>query len=118
MNSQQRQKLNNLLDLVGTIGKVTKHEDMSLHQLKVLLLVAVRDAYESPADSREIAEALGLSTSGVSRAVASLGEHGRGKSSGLGLLETHIDPEDRRRKFVQLSRKGVKALTEIVAAAK
>ena len=42
----------------------------------------------------------------VSRSVNVLGQWGSGRKSGLGLVETSDDPEDRRRKLVMLSPKG------------
>lgn len=111
-----RQHLRDLLLLLNTIGEATGHTDLTLHQAEVLTFVALREASEDPADSREIAAHLGLSTSGVSRAVASLGEHGRGARGGLGLLTTKTDLHDRRRKWVRLSRKGQKAMEAIIAA--
>lgn len=117
MKSEDRKQLLRLLKLMEAIGNETGHEDISLHQIKVLLYVALRDAQDNPADSREVAKELGLSTSGVSRAVASLGEYGRGARAGLGLIEAKPDITDRRRKPVMLSRKGLKVVGNILKEA-
>ncbi|WP_295797092.1 MarR family winged helix-turn-helix transcriptional regulator [uncultured Microbulbifer sp.] len=117
MIASDTRSLKKLLQLMTTVGKETGHSDITLHQIKVLLFVALRDAQDDPADSREISGALQLSTSGVSRALASLGDYGRGGRGGLGLIELRVDPNDRRRKPVMLSRKGLKVMAAILEAA-
>lgn len=114
MNREERQQLDKLTRLMEKIGKETGHPDISLHQIKVLLYVALRDAQNDPTDSREIARHLGLSTSGVSRSIASLGSHGRGDRPGLRLIEAVPDLHDRRRKPVTLTRKGLAAVGRIL----
>lgn len=114
--STKTKKLSQLLRLMETIGEETQHEDISLHQVKTLLYVAIRDEQNDPAESREVAAQLGLSTSGVSRAVASLGEHGRGNRAGLNLLHAMPDLQDRRRKPLQLTKRGRKAIEKILEA--
>lgn len=104
-----------LADTVDRIGTETGHGDISLHQIKTLLFVARRDLAGQPADQREIADGLRLSTSGVSRAIASLGHYGRGDRSGLGLVETKPSLSDRRRKPVVLTRKGLSVLSKILS---
>lgn len=116
MKQQERKIIGGLLRLMNSIGDETGHDDISLHQIKVLLFVAQRDAQDDPADSREIAKHLGLSTSGVSRAIASLGEHGRGMRKGLHLLEAKPDLVDRRRKPVTLTRRGLNVINAILEA--
>ncbi len=106
--------LSGLLTLMSRIGKETGHEDISLHQVKVLLFVALADAQDMPVDGREVSAHLGLSTSGVSRAVASLGEFGRGDRAGLKLVDTHLDLNDRRRKLLRLTRRGLEAIETII----
>lgn len=106
-------KLTGLLKLMNTIGEATGHEDISLHQIKALLYVALKDSQNDPPESREVAKALGLSTSGVSRAVASLGEYGRGKRAGLGLLHASPDLQDRRRKPLMLTKRGRQVIEQI-----
>lgn len=117
METATRRKLKELLDLMERIGDETGHEDISLHQIKALLYVALRDAQNDPAESREIASQLGLSTSGASRAIASLGEHGRGSRAGLDLVQAKPDLADRRRKPIMLTRKGRKAIAKILEVA-
>ena len=107
-------RIQELLKLMERIGKNTGHDDISLSQIKTLLFVALRDAQNDPAESREIADRLDLSTSGVSRSVASLGQHGRGKRVGLDLVFAKEDLADRRRKPVMLTRKGRCAINSIL----
>ena len=114
MTTNKGKKLKGMLDLMTAIGRETGHEDISLHQIKTLLYAALRDEQDAPAESREIAKVLGLSTSGMSRSIASLGDYGRGKRPGLGLLSANPDLSDRRRKPVMLTRKGRKAINAIL----
>lgn len=117
MTKGERRKLQELLNLMTTIGKETGHGDISLHQIKTLLYAALRDSQDDPAESREIAKHLGLSTSGISRSISSLGAYGRGKRPGLDLLQAKEDLNDRRRKPVMLTRKGRKVINAILEVA-
>lgn len=108
--------LEKLLGLVKLIGDEVGHPDISLNQLKVLLYVALRDSQGDPSESREIASQLELSTSGVSRALASLGQFGRGQRRGLDLILAKADLNDRRRKPVMLTPKGRLVISKILSA--
>ncbi len=116
MTTDEGRKLQEMLDLMTAIGRETGHGDISLHQIKTLLYAALRDKQDDPAESREIAKVLGLSTSGMSRSIASLGDYGRGKRPGLGLLSANPDLADRRRKPVMLTRKGRQVIRKILDA--
>lgn len=84
-------KLGNLLKLIKRIGVATGNKDLSMHALNVLFLAAQADLRGEPLESREIAKAAGISTSAVSRQVASLGDWHRSQRPGLGLLEMKPD---------------------------
>ena len=77
---------------------------MPLHQAVVLAAVAA--ANKDGIEMREIASQAGISTSSVSRNIAALGDWHRMQKPGLGLVETRMDYQDRRRKPVHLSSKG------------
>jgi DNA-binding MarR family transcriptional regulator len=57
---------------------------------------------------------MGVSQASVSRAIAALGELHRLGKPGYNLVETHEDPEERRRKIVFLSKKGIDVMTKVV----
>lgn len=73
-----------------------------LHAAQVFIEVArsKRCTYE------EIANALGITTSSVSRVVNSMSAMNRHGEPGLGLLETMKDPDEGRRYLVVLTPKG------------
>jgi DNA-binding MarR family transcriptional regulator len=65
-----------------------------------------------------IAEALNLAQSSVSRNVSALSAVHRNRRPGMGLVETVIDPLERRRRIIRLTRKGrefVRDLEEMMA---
>lgn len=62
-----------------------------------------------------IAEALNLAQSSVSRNVSALSAIHRNRRPGMGLVETVIDPSERRRRIIRLTRKGKKFVRDIEA---
>lgn len=115
MTKKKANQLEGLVKLMTKIGEATGHKDLSLHSINVFLQSALAVENKDPVDSRELAKLTGLSTSGVSRAVALLGDWHRGKP-GLGLVSAVPDLNDRRVKPVKLTRRGEFAIDAILKA--
>lgn len=114
MNSKSDpKKLRKMFRFANTIATATGHSDLSLNSMRVLFAVAEADLRGEPLESRDVAALVGISTSGVSRAIAMMGEYHLGRP-GLGLLAAIPDIQDRRRKPVTLTRKGLAAINKIV----
>lgn len=84
--------------------------------LQVLLYVAAHEGAEG-VPMQDLAKAVGVAQSSVSRNVAALSEWNRHHRPGYGLVEYGEDPFNRRRKLVRLTRKG-RALIRRVAGDK
>jgi DNA-binding MarR family transcriptional regulator len=79
--------------------------------LVLLLLVAVKGSMTMP----EIAKALDMSSSAVTRNVFSLTKNGLYGKKGFPLLESFESPEDRRYRVVELTPHGRRMIDTLVA---
>ncbi|WP_048708096.1 MarR family winged helix-turn-helix transcriptional regulator [Microvirga massiliensis] len=87
-------------------------EKFSLVAFEVFLSVAL-----APAQTTELlAEESGLSLSGISRILASLGRVNRSGEPGMGLIEGVRDPQEPRRTIYFLTEKGRETVTELLRA--
>ena len=99
---------NDLEILAGLAGALKEfnqlYGDMTAMQMRVFITVARR----GEVTGKEIATALDITGSNVSRCVAVLSDVqvARRKGDPLNLVELSVDPMDRRIRYVQLSEKG------------
>jgi len=93
------QKLKNFLDGMTLLRSLDA--EIQAQVISILILVADKPGMSM----REIAEALSIDISSVTRGVYRLGKHPR-ESSGYGLVVAEVDPSDTRRKPVRLTKKG------------
>ena len=84
--------------------------DMPIQRAVVFLVIA-----NSPRITMEkIAKTLNIGNSSVSRNVSALSHWGWGKQPGLDWVSTEDDPEERRRKIIELTPKGQRVLTALL----
>ena len=98
-----------LLSQMDTVASVLG-QDLSITQVRVLLYVAVNEGCSMSA----MEQALKLTQSTSSRAVAVLTAIERPGRPGLGVVERVEDPNNRRYKILSLTYKGRKALDKIL----
>jgi DNA-binding MarR family transcriptional regulator len=104
--------LNNLTEAVDILREV--HPDMTLNQVLVLLLVALKQG----TTQREVMEQIGVSDSSTSRIVALLSSYGNRGTGPFHLIDLSEDPQDRRTKHLHLTKRGqalVDRLTRVLA---
>lgn len=89
--------------------------DMPWHQGLIFLIIANADPEEGITQG-ELGRMTGLSSSSVSRNIASLGEWHRLQRPGLQLIETREDLRDRRRKPIYPTAKGREVRKELANA--
>ena len=88
---------------------------MSLQAASALILIAKNQPADAPMTTAELAKLLKLSPTATSRMVYYLGEGIPANSiKGLGLVELKIDPADRRRRSVHLTKSGRKTIDSIL----
>lgn len=88
-------------------------DTMPVQMLAVLLQVALAEDSGEPMSLTQLAEALHMGQSSVSRNVATLSEWSWQKKPGLSLVETRIDLMELRRKNVGLTPKGRKLIEQL-----
>lgn len=76
---------------------VAEHVGLAIDEIKIIMCLGG----EGPVAGHDISDLMGIPPMNVSRALASLRERG--------WVESIVDPEDRRRKPVQLSAAGIEA---------
>jgi DNA-binding MarR family transcriptional regulator len=101
---------NELTRLMRVLEAVRQHDmHISVAQLQILIYVG-----EHPdCTIMEAAEAVNLPTSTASRHIAELGRGISRNSPGLELIESSENPDNRRERLVQLTRKGGMLLNTI-----
>ena len=87
------------------------HTDMTLLQAQCLLTVAANPGMTQ----RSLYSTLGVSDSLASRVIGLLGEHGSRSVEALNLIVSSVNPDDRRERNCELSPKGRRLMTQIVA---
>lgn len=110
-NSAELAKLLKALDVA--CDEMTS--EMSLHQLKALLIVALDAQPRVPLT--EIGEQLKLSTAALTRNVDALADGFRTKNRGFGVIDRR-ELEDRRYKGAALTPRGLEVVDSIAAAMK
>lgn len=85
------------------------YSDMTILQAMCFLIVAGRPGIAQ----RELYRELGTTDSAASRVVALLSDVGSRSGVGLDLIETRIDPEDRRNRILTLTRRGERLIEDI-----
>ena len=106
-------KLKKLADCLRIIADLTDSAE-PLHQSQLLIEVARAMVRDEKLEVSAIAERLGISTSASSRNVAALGDWHRLQKTGYQLVTTKLDPSDRRRKSVVLTRKGETVINQLM----
>jgi len=106
-------KLKVLADCLRIIADLTDSAE-PLHQAQMLIEVARSAARKEKLEVSAIADRLGISTSASSRNVAALGDWHRLQKTGYQLVTTKLDPSDRRRKAVVLTRKGETVINQLL----
>jgi DNA-binding MarR family transcriptional regulator len=108
----------NLLALTQVVKDLTPQGEteatgMPQQAFEILTLIALFPGITM----NDLAERTGLAPSSVSRNVAMLGEYHRLGKPGYNLVETHEDPNERRRKVLFLNdrgRRAVKRMCEVI----
>jgi DNA-binding MarR family transcriptional regulator len=101
-----------MYEAVKKSGKLVD-DRMPIQQLTIFLSIASAHLSNGEADARLLGKETGLSQSSVSRNIAALGEWHRLGRPGHGLVEQRVDYEDRRRRPVVLTTKGLKVVKEL-----
>lgn len=91
--------------LLALVRAIQSHDPyLQAHQLELLMMIASN----SGISVGDLAELLGVSVSSASRSLVKLGY------TRNGLVRLREDPEDRRKKRVELSRKGTQLLESLI----
>lgn len=85
------------------------HSDMTIQQAMAMLWIASNEGVTQ----REATGSLGFTESSTSRILALLSEYGSRTITGLGLIRSEINPEDRRERFIFLTSKGRRLVEDI-----
>src|SRR5690554_5063356 len=96
-NKQLARELESLARLMRGIGEIFDTR-VEAHQVELFCVAAAAHLRGEPMDGRTLADALGLSTSAVSRNLAWFSERGRLQRAGLRMIEGKADPVDYRRR--------------------
>lgn len=85
------------------------HPDMTLSQIQLLAVVA-----DNPGIIQaEVFQRLGQTDSAVSRNIALLSDIGSRHRDGLELIDIRVNPQDRRERFLSLTRKGERLMVDL-----
>jgi DNA-binding MarR family transcriptional regulator len=103
----QRKVARVLLDVIDTLRAETGDPELPSQTIAVLLNVAY--AVE-PHGVVELSTLTGMSKGSSSRLVQTLGRGLRDKGEGMGLVETHEDPNNWAKKLVVLTPKGIRLM--------
>ena len=98
-------KIRELVESLRVLADLTDSSS-TLHQLQVFLEVAAAEARGDTLEIGDIAKRVGIERPAASRDIAALGDWHYRQKTGQQLITTKIDPSDRRRKSVVLTRKG------------
>lgn len=107
------EKLKKIADCLRLMGDLTDSSD-PLHQMQTLIEVARASARGESLEVGDLGRRVGISRSGASRNVAALGDWHRLQRTGYQLITTKLDPLDRRRKPVVLTRKGETVVQQLM----
>ncbi|MBB4039090.1 DNA-binding MarR family transcriptional regulator [Microvirga flocculans] len=108
-NGEEMLRQNKACERLWNLGKALTGEvgEITISLFMTLLTVAKGTYGLGPqATSRTIQEETGYSQSTVSRNIALLSDIGTKDKPGYGLIEVQIDPSDRRKQLLTLTRKG------------
>ena len=107
--SGEKAKLRDILRLLESFRALDA--EFPLQQAITLLQIALNEGMSQT----EIMARIGLSTSGLSRNVASLGDYHRGGQPGYNFIEAKTDPTERRRKPLTITGKGRSFLRSLMS---
>lgn len=99
-----------LVEVVDLIRKLDP--EMSMQTLLTLLLVG--SAGEAGLSQLDLFNRLGMSKAAVSRNVSILSKYKGPGLAGLGLIESEMQPENRRQRVLRLTPKGAKFLERVL----
>lgn len=111
-----KQRITAIANDYETLAEAFGDATLPIHSLLLFLRVAEADLKGEPLEGRDLAKKMKLSTSAISRNVASLGEWHRHQRPGMGLIQAVPDLMDRRRKPITLTKKGHQVISLILKA--
>ena len=82
------------------------HDDMTVVQLQIICLVASNPNITQA----ELYRRLDVTDSAISRNIALLSDIGSRTRDGLGIIRLHINPNDRRERILEVTKKGERLL--------
>ena len=101
-------KLTHALRVIEQLRRIDP--DMPIAQAHCLIAIAMSEDGLSLVD---LAKKVGIGAASTSRYVAALGKVDRHRETGLGLVQAHEDPLERRKKIVSLTKKGKTFIEEL-----
>ena len=103
-------KCNKLINVIEKFRII----DAGMHAQAMVIFLYVAQRSPNPIPMSEIAEHVGVTQASVSRNVALLSSWTRYKTKGPNLVEAYEDANERRRKLVKLTHKGLKFYNDLV----
>ena len=109
VNIHDQRKLRQLLAVLQEFKKFDP--EITLPSLLAFVVMAMEN--NKPGNQRSIEDALEMSSATTSRATSHWADFKMPKRAGLGMMESIIDPEDRRQRILKLRDNGIELAKNI-----